>query len=107
MDKQSGHRLLAFFKLAGGKCQWCEEEKQDEEKQEVVNEVKDKWKDKPVGCEETAETLAAEDKNLPPFSDSGLPSLSTSPPAATRPCNRWNCCGRVWFLPEEVQCENI
>ena len=53
----------------------------------------------PIGWSE-AIVLPAIDANLPPFFHDGLLRDTTTP--AVVPCNRQNCCARVWFLPFKV-----
>ena len=59
---------------------------------------------KPVGWSNKAVLLSAEDANLKPFMYTFLPNLV---PVLGKPCNRYNCCGRVWELPKEVNWKRL
>ena len=59
---------------------------------------------KPVGWNNKAVLLSAEDAHLKPFMYTFLPNLV---PVLGKPCNRYNCCGRVWELPKEVNWKRL
>ena len=55
----------------------------------------------PVGWSKTV-VLPAKDRNLPPFMEHISSNRETSSTPVLKPCSHYSCCGRVWFLTEEV-----